>query len=120
MELKPLSEPLSAPLPDGARVGILTSGGDSPGMNAAIRAAVKMAIARGHVAVGVEHGYRGLIEGRAREIGSADVEGIERRGGTALGSARALDFLQPDGQAAAAASVRRLGLDALLVIGGNG
>ena len=112
--------PTLLPLPDHSRIGILTSGGDSPGMNAAVRTAVKMIRARGHLAVGVLAGYRGLIDGRARELETADVEGIERRGGTFLGSARALDFHHEEGQQKAAASVRALKLDALIVVGGNG
>jgi len=112
--------PSHAPLPAGARIAVLTSGGDAPGMNPALRAAVKMGIARRHAMLGVLNGYRGLIDGRARVLSSADVDGIERLGGTFLGSARALDFATPAGQAAATASIARLGIDALVVIGGNG
>ena len=104
----------------GSVVGLLTSGGDAPGMNAALRTAVKLALSRGLTVLGIEAGYRGLIDGRARPLGTADVEDIHRRGGTVLGSARALDFLEADGQRRAAGSVLALGLDALLVIGGNG
>jgi 6-phosphofructokinase 1 len=93
-------------LSQGARIGILTSGGDAPGMNAAVRAAVKMGCVRGYRMMGVAHGFRGLIDGQLRALGSADVEGIERFGGTVLGSARALDFLTSDGQRAAEARVR--------------
>src|SRR5260370_26507109 len=107
-------------LPQGSRIVLLTSGGDAPGMNAALRAAVKLGRAQGYTMLGIESGFRGLVDGRARELASADVEGAERRGGTFLGSARALDFLTAEGQAAARAQVLRLGLDALVIVGGNG
>ena len=116
MEPAPANRPLGA----GDTAGILTSGGDAPGMNAAVRSSVKLALSRGLHVLGVEAGYRGLIDGKARPLTSADVEEIHRRGGTVLGSARALDFVEPHGQERAAESVRRLGLDALLVVGGNG
>ena len=108
------------PLVAGDTVGILTSGGDAPGMNAAVRTAVKLGLSRGLRVLAVESGYRGLIDGHAHALSSAEVEEIHRRGGTVLGSARALDFQEPAGQARAQQSVRALGLDALLVIGGNG
>jgi 6-phosphofructokinase 1 len=111
---------MKTPLAPGSRIGVLTSGGDSPGMNPALRAAVKMIGARGHVPVGILDGYRGLIDCQARDLRSGDVVGLERMGGTFLGSARALDFLEAEGQERAQESVRRLGLDALIVIGGNG
>jgi 6-phosphofructokinase 1 len=107
-------------LAHGGRLGILTSGGDAPGMNAAVRAAVKVAYAEGHVPVGIIQGFRGLIDGTARPLTLADVEGIQRLGGTVLGSARALDFRTDEGRARAAQAVVAMELDALLVIGGNG
>src|SRR4051794_10391265 len=115
-----MSDEIGGALGPGARVGILTSGGDAPGMNAAVRTAVKVGCSRGLQMVGVLHGFRGLIDGRSRPLASADVEGLERAGGTVLGSARALDFIEPEGQAKALASVHHMNLDALLVIGGNG
>lgn len=70
------------------RIGILTSGGDAPGMNAAIRAATLVARAQGVDVVGIERGYRGLLDGAVVPIEQADVAGILREGGTILGSAR--------------------------------
>ena len=95
-------------LPKGSRIGILTSGGDAPGMNAAVRAAVKLGLAEGYRVLGVQNGYRGLIDGVARELSSGDVEGIQRCGGTVLGSARALDFPTAAGQEREAQLERRL------------
>jgi 6-phosphofructokinase 1 len=102
------------------RIGVLTSGGDAPGMNATIRSLVKTGAGRGHVVVGIERGYAGLIEGMATELGLSDVDGISRRGGTMLGSARCRDMMTSAGQARAAGQITALGLDGLVVIGGNG
>lgn len=102
------------------RIGVLTSGGDAPGMNACIRSLVKAGAGRGHVVVGIERGFTGLIEGAAIVLGLADVDGISRRGGTMLGSARCKEMMTPGGQARAAAQMTALGLDGLVVIGGNG
>ena len=74
------------------RLAILTSGGDSPGMNAAIRVATLFALARGWKVFGVSDGYRGLVDGRLVPLEAADVSGIIREGGTILGSARCLEF----------------------------
>lgn len=102
------------------RIGVLTSGGDAPGMNAAIRAVVKGAIARGHDVVGVRNGYEGLLAGDITPLSLPDVDGISRFGGTLLGSARSKHFPTERGQADARLQVAALGLDALVVIGGNG
>jgi 6-phosphofructokinase 1 len=102
------------------RLGVLTSGGDSPGMNAAIRSIVKAAVARGHQVTGVLDGYEGLLAARTRPLELSDVDGISRFGGTLLGSARSLVFPTDAGQALARARVAELGLDGLVVIGGNG
>ena len=102
------------------RVAVLTSGGDAPGMNAAIRAVVRAAIDRGWEARGVVNGYAGLIAGTFRPLGDRDVGGIIQRGGTVLGSARCPQFQTGDGQRAAVAALERAGVDALVVIGGNG
>ena len=101
-------------------IGVLTSGGDAPGMNAAIRSVVKGGLNRGHRVVGVRRGYEGLLAGDAVNLGLTDVDGISRFGGTMLGSARSTVFPTPDGQALARTRVAELGLDALVVIGGNG
>ncbi|MBX3158067.1 MAG: 6-phosphofructokinase [Deltaproteobacteria bacterium] len=102
------------------RVGVLTSGGDAPGMNAAIRGVVRAALDRGWEPLGIADGFAGLIEGRGSPLTDRDVGGIIQRGGTLLGSARAPAMLGDAGQAAALASVARLQLDALVTIGGNG
>ncbi|MCB9678520.1 MAG: 6-phosphofructokinase [Alphaproteobacteria bacterium] len=102
------------------RIGVLTSGGDSPGMNAAIRSVVKASIARGHAVVGIRNGYEGLLAADMVELQLNDVDGISRFGGTMLGSARSLYFPTPEGQADARRRVKEAGLDGLVVIGGNG
>ncbi|MEZ4240179.1 MAG: 6-phosphofructokinase [Myxococcota bacterium] len=102
------------------RVGVLTSGGDAPGMNAAIRAIVKGAAAGGGEVLGVRRGYEGLLAGDAGVLGLAQVDGASRHGGTLLGSARSKRFPTEEGLAAAAAQVTALGLDGLVIIGGNG
>src|SRR5581483_10841461 len=105
---------------DAPRIAILTSGGDAPGMNAAIRAATLIALARGCEVLGVQHGYRGLIDGEFRPLRPADVAGIIREGGTILGSVRCLDFHERAVRDAARARLAEAGVDGLLVIGGNG
>ena len=102
------------------RIGVLTSGGDAPGMNAAIRTVAVVGYARGHEVLGVLHGYEGLLAGDVLTLGLATVDGISRFGGTVLGSARSAEFPTAAGQAKARAKVAELGLDALIVIGGNG
>lgn len=102
------------------RLGVLTSGGDAPGMNAAIRAVVKGSIARGHRVIGIRRGYEGLLATDCRELFLTDVDGIPRFGGTLLGSARSTHFPTERGQLDARAALATLELDALVVIGGNG
>ncbi|NPV55621.1 MAG: 6-phosphofructokinase [Anaerolineae bacterium] len=102
------------------KIAILTSGGDAPGMNAAIRAATRTAIRAGLEVFGVYQGYQGLIEGRIRPLGARDVGGIIQRGGTILGSARSEEFKTIDGQRKAIRSLNQFGIEGLIVIGGNG
>jgi 6-phosphofructokinase 1 len=102
------------------RIGILTSGGDAPGMNAAIRAVTRTAIAAGMTVFGVRHGYAGLIAGEFIPLGTRDVGGIIERGGTFLGSARSPAFMTEEGRRKAMAVVKANGLEALVIIGGNG
>lgn len=102
------------------RVAVLTSGGDAPGMNAAIRAVVRSALELGWEPFGVVNGYKGLVAGEFKQLGDRDVGGIIQRGGTVLGSARCPEFETDDGQAAALAALRGAGIDAVIVIGGNG
>ena len=102
------------------RIAVLTSGGDAPGMNAAIRAVVRTAVARGWSVLGVKNGYAGLMGGDFIPLGVRAVGGILERGGTVLGSARAPEFGEHAGQTRALHMLRSQGADALVVIGGNG
>jgi len=102
------------------RIGVVTSGGDAPGMNAAIRAVVRAGLAQGWEVWGIRRGYAGLLAGEARPLGARDVGGIIQLGGTILGSARCPEFKTPEGPSKAAEVLDRLGIEALVVIGGNG
>lgn len=102
------------------RIGVLTSGGDAPGMNAAIRAVVRAGLAQGWEVWGIRRGYAGLLAGEARPLGARDVGGIIQLGGTILGSARCSEFKTPEGLKKAVEVLQRLGIEALVVIGGNG
>jgi 6-phosphofructokinase 1 len=102
------------------RVGILTSGGDAPGMNAAIRAAVRTGINKGWEMYGIRHGYQGLIDGSIVSLTARDVGGIIERGGTILHSARSEEFKTPQGRLKALNNLKREGMDAVIIIGGNG
>jgi 6-phosphofructokinase 1 len=102
------------------RIGVLTSGGDAPGMNAAIRAVVRTSLAAGREVVGVRDGYAGLLDGRIEALTSRDVGGILHRGGTVLGSARCPEFKSEAGQRRALGHLGERGVDGLVVIGGNG
>ena len=102
------------------RIGVLTSGGDAPGMNACIRAVVRSALARGIECVGIRRGYAGLISGDIMEMNSASVSRIINRGGTILYSARCDEFRTREGQQKAANTCKLLGLDGLVAIGGDG
>jgi 6-phosphofructokinase 1 len=104
----------------GDRIGILTSGGDAPGMNAALRSAARVARALGLELIGVEDGYVGLLGGRARSLDLRQLDEAARRGGTLLGSARSKVFPTPEGQAEARKQLLALRLKGLIVIGGNG
>lgn len=102
------------------RVAILTSGGDAPGMNAAIRAATLIGQAAGVEVLGVERGYRGLLEGAMSPLTAGEVSGILREGGTILGSARCKEFHQRETRDKARKILAEHGVDGLLVVGGNG
>lgn len=101
-------------------LAVLTSGGDAPGMNAAIRAVVRTGISRGVNVFGVLQGYSGLIEGNFKRMGSRNVSSIIQRGGTILGSARCPEFRTEEGIELALRRLRGAGIDGLVVIGGNG
>ena len=101
-------------------VGILTSGGDAPGMNAAIRAVTRSAIYNGMEVKGIYHGYRGLISGEIKPFKTENVSNIIQQGGTILKTARCKEFQTPEGRQLAYDVLRQEGIDALVVIGGDG
>ena len=102
------------------KIAILSSGGDAPGMNAAIRAAVRSGLGRDCKMVGVLHGYQGLIEGEMQELELRSVSDIIHRGGTTLYTARSDEFLTEEGKQKALRNLKAYGADALIVIGGDG
>jgi len=102
------------------RIAVLTSGGDSPGMNAAIRAVVRKAIYHGLEIIGIKRGYSGFIEADMWPMDLSSVGDIVHRGGTVLRTARSEEFKTPQGRAKAFANVQRFGLQGLVVIGGDG
>lgn len=102
------------------RIGVLTSGGDAPGMNAAVHSIVRASYGRGHDIWGIRRGYAGLLEEDAKLLTLQDVDGISRHGGTMLGSARSPVFPTEQGLRQGAEQLRRMKLDGLIVIGGNG
>ncbi|MFZ0981430.1 MAG: ATP-dependent 6-phosphofructokinase [Candidatus Acidiferrales bacterium] len=102
------------------RIAIVSSGGDAPGINAAIRAAVRTAMDKGWEAFGVRHGYRGLANGEFLPLGLRDVGGIIQHGGTILGSKRYPEFKADEAQSHAIRFLRQREIDALIVIGGDG
>ncbi|MBQ5435462.1 MAG: 6-phosphofructokinase, partial [Bacteroidales bacterium] len=101
-------------------IGVLTSGGDAPGMNAAIRAVTRAAIYEGWKVYGIYRGWEGLISGDIKEFISSSVSNTIQRGGTILKTARSEEFRTKEGRAKAAANIKKFGIDALVVIGGNG
>jgi 6-phosphofructokinase 1 len=101
-------------------IAVLTSGGDAPGMNAAIRAVVRSGLGHGLNVWGVYQGYSGLIEGNFKRFGTRDVGSIIQRGGTILGSARCHEFQTEEGRELAIRRMRGGGIEGLVVIGGNG
>jgi 6-phosphofructokinase 1 len=102
------------------RIAVLTSGGDAPGMNAALRAVTRAALGRGWEVCGVKNGYAGLLADALAPLAARDVGGIMQRGGTVLGSARCPEFMEAAGRAQARRNLAARGIDALVVIGGNG
>src|SRR5665648_163707 len=102
------------------RIAVLTSGGDAPGMNAAIRSVVRTGVSKGWEVFGVKNGYAGLINGSFIPLGTRDVGGIMQRGGTMLGSARSAEFITAEGQRKAIRALNSVGIEGLIVIGGNG
>ncbi|MDD3010969.1 MAG: 6-phosphofructokinase [Bacteroidales bacterium] len=102
------------------RIGVFTSGGDAPGMNAGIRSVVRTAIYYGFEVVGILNGYKGMIEGDFMAMDSASVSNIIQRGGTILKTARSKEFMTEEGRERAFWQLSNAGIDALIAIGGNG
>lgn len=102
------------------KIGVLTSGGDSPGMNAAIRSVVRTCAYHNIECVGIYRGYQGMIEGDFKEMGPRSVNNIVNKGGTILKSARSKEFMTPEGRKKAHNNLVEAGVDALVVIGGDG
>ena len=102
------------------KIGVLTSGGDSPGMNAAIRSVVRTCAFHNIGCVGIYRGYQGMIEGDFKEMGPRSVNNIVNKGGTILKSARSLEFRTPEGRKKAHENLVKAGIDARVVIGGDG
>ncbi|MDX9789197.1 MAG: 6-phosphofructokinase [Candidatus Kapabacteria bacterium] len=102
------------------KIGVLTSGGDAPGMNAAIRSVVRTCAYYNIECVGIYRGYQGLIEGDFKEMGARTVHNIVNKGGTVLKSARSKEFATPDGRAKAYENLQKENINALVVIGGDG
>jgi 6-phosphofructokinase 1 len=103
-----------------SRIGVLTSGGDSPGMNAAIRAVVRTGIYNGMEVFGIMRGYQGMIEDDIFKMESRSVANIIQRGGTILKTARCKEFFEPEGRAKAYAALKGRGIEGVVVIGGDG
>ena len=101
-------------------IGVLTSGGDAPGMNAAVRAIVRAGISKGYRMMGIQRGYNGLINGEVYEMNVRSVSEIIHRGGTILYTARSEEFRTEEGQKKAVSTCKLLGLDGIVAIGGDG
>ncbi len=102
------------------RIGVLTSGGDAPGMNAAVRAVVRKGIFHDLEVFGIYHGYQGLIEGEIKQLGLGSVGDIIHRGGTILHTARCPEFKTEEGQLKAIEQLNKLGIEGIVIIGGDG
>ena len=102
------------------RIGVMTSGGDAPGMNAAVRAVVRRGESLGLEVYGIRNGYKGLVDGDIQRITSGDVGGILNRGGTMLYSARYPEFSKPEGQLKGIEQLKKFGIEGVVVIGGDG
>jgi 6-phosphofructokinase 1 len=103
-----------------SRIAVLTSGGDAPGMNAAIRAVTRTGLEQGWEVFGVRHGYAGLLDSEFVPLNARSVGGVIQQGGTFLGSARSQEFATNEGRKTAVRNLAKKGIDALVVIGGNG
>jgi 6-phosphofructokinase 1 len=102
------------------RIGVFTSGGDAPGMNACIRAVVRTAASHGCAVVGVRHGFQGALDAEFVDLGPRSVSNIIQRGGTIIQTARCMGFFKKEGRAKAAANLKKRGIEGLIAIGGDG
>lgn len=102
------------------RIGVLTSGGDAPGMNAAVRAVTRLALYKGVEVMGIYNGYQGLIDGDVKPLGARDVSYIINRGGTMLYTARSAEFRTPEGIQKAVDTCNKFDIDGVVTIGGDG
>src|SRR3954470_20469650 len=103
-----------------AKIGVLTSGGDSPGMNAAVRAVVRTGIYQGLEVYGIMRGYSGMVENDIFRMESKSVANIIQRGGTILKTSRCKEFFTPKGRGIAYENLKKLGINGLVIIGGDG
>jgi 6-phosphofructokinase 1 len=102
------------------KIGVLTSGGDAPGMNAAVRAVVRTGIYNGMEVYGIMRGYTGMIEDDIVKMESRSVANIIQRGGTILKTARCMEFYTPEGRKKAYENLKKRGINGLVIIGGDG
>ena len=102
------------------RIGVLTSGGDAPGMNAAVRAVTRLALYKGVEVMGIYNGYQGLIDGNVKQLHERDVSFIINRGGTMLYTARSKEFCTEEGMQKAVATCEKFGIEGIVTIGGDG
>src|SRR5512140_269855 len=105
------------PNPTIRTIGVMTSGGDAPGMNPGIRAVVRAGLAQGYKVMGIEDGYEGMLHGKFRELGARDVGGILQRGGTFLRTARSKEFRTPQGQRQAIRELYNANIDLVVILG---
>ncbi|MFZ9661634.1 MAG: 6-phosphofructokinase [Chitinophagaceae bacterium] len=103
-----------------SKIGVLTSGGDAPGMNACIRAVVRTGIFEGYEVYGITRGYQGMLDDDIQRMDSRSVANIIQRGGTILKTARCMDFFKPEGRKKAYENLKKRGIDGLVIIGGDG
>ena len=127
METPPLNVAAHVPPPTSRRIAVMTSGGDSPGMNGAVRAVVRTALARGCQAYAIKEGYDGLVKGETASgepmivpMEWRDVREMLSRGGTVIGTARCAEFRERPGRLTAAHNLVKHGIDALVIVGGDG
>ena len=102
------------------KIGVLTSGGDAPGMNAAVRAVVRSSVYNGIECFGIYKGYQGMMEGSIKKLNARSVNNIINKGGTVLKTARCKEFYEKEGRKIAYEKIKEYDIDALVIIGGDG